>query len=71
MQRLSIMCVQELIGRNPGLLEKTHQSADFQFSVIGHDAAHRTTPHNDVATALTRDNKTQTLQGQRRKRQVI
>jgi len=53
------MCLQELIGRNPGLFKQAHQGADFQFSVIGHDAAYRTMPHNDVAAALTRDNETQ------------
>ncbi|BFU91174.1 MAG: hypothetical protein NTAFB01_23610 [Nitrospira sp.] len=57
------MCIQELIGRNPGLFEQADQGADFQLSMIGHDAAYRTTPHNDVAAALTRDNETQTLQG--------
>lgn len=57
------MCLQELIGRNPGLFEQADQGADFQLLMIGHDAAYQTTPHNDVAATLTRDNETQTLQG--------
>lgn len=59
----SIECVDKLINRNAALFQQSRQSTRFDLMMMGHHTTLRAFAKNDMATALTHDDKTQALQG--------
>lgn len=53
----------EIIRRDPSLLEQPGQGADFQLTMVGHDATGGAATHHHVTAALASYRKSQTLQG--------
>jgi hypothetical protein len=58
----SVQRVKEFVYRNTGLPEKTRQCSGLQFSMIRHNTACRSAPHDKMTSALASDDETQTLQ---------
>lgn len=51
----------EFLCTDARLLEYSAKRANFDFAMVRHYTTRRTTPKNDMATALTKYNKTETL----------